>query len=180
MVRVRKDVPATLRRFFFRLDGQLPAASVDITVRPVTSPNDYRLAALERIIEADALRRAGTLVMSMYISGVAAECMLRAYRKAGRLFDERHDLIELLRSCDLERLGVAGFRRLREPVQLAHLLWWSGLRFAHEGMARQRLRRMRAVAGRLPRAADFLKVRCNQLGEACREIVDVGAERWTT
>jgi hypothetical protein len=98
----------------------------------------YRIAALERIGEALSLQRAERYGIAMYIAGVAAECMLRAYH-VDRAFDERHDFIRLFQAFNLDRLGEAGRRRLRGPVQTIHQLWDNGYRFAHEAMVRAHL-----------------------------------------
>jgi hypothetical protein len=143
------------------------------------APRDYRLAARERIGEAFQLRRADRYVVSMYVAGLAAESMLRAYHREDAPFDERHDLRELLRSCDTDRLGEAGRARLRAPAQTIHLLWMNSLRFTHDAMMRNRLRAMQLDRG-FPRNADPLKNRCTELWDACSEVVTVGKERWTT
>jgi hypothetical protein len=39
----------------------------------IWTPDGYRLAALERLAEATALRRDGRYVLAMYVAGVAAE-----------------------------------------------------------------------------------------------------------
>ena len=109
---------------------------------------------------------------------------LKAYwRATGRPwedahFDERHDLLELLKACDTDRLGEAGRARLRAPIQTIHLLWTNSLRFAHEAMTRNRLHAMQLDRG-FPRNADPLKSRCTELWDACSEVVTVGEERWT-
>jgi hypothetical protein len=74
---------------------------------------DYRRASEERVTAAGALRRAQRYTLGRYVAGVAAECMLRAYHRANAAFDERHDVIERLKACDLERLGEPAVVRLR-------------------------------------------------------------------
>lgn len=142
------------------------------------SRDDYKLAARERIGEAFQLMRADRYVVSMYLAGLAAECTLRAYHREDAPFDERHDVRELLKACDTDRLGEAGRTRLRAPIQTIHLLWLNSLRFAHDAMTRNRLHVMQLDRG-FPRNADPLKNRCTELWDACSEIVTVGEERWT-
>ena len=97
-------------------------------------PKDYRAVALERIGEAWQLKTLDRHGLAMYVSGVAAECMLRAFHRVDAPFDEKHDIVSLFRSCDTERLGEAATERLRGPIQAIHLLWFNSFRFAHEGM----------------------------------------------
>jgi len=141
-------------------------------------PEDYRLAALERIGESDAMRRQERFGVSMYLAGVAAESMLRAYHHPDRPFDERHNLELLLGNCEIDRLGEAARQRLRGPLQTAHLLWSSLFRFAPEGMIRRHLHRAR-LDWDVARNSDPLRVKCGKLFDACAEIVIVGDRRWT-
>jgi hypothetical protein len=139
---------------------------------------DYRRAAGERVTEAGELRRAQRYTLAMYVSGLAAECMLRAYHRAEAPFDERHDVLELLKDCDLDRLGEAAMTRLRAPVQTVHLLWNNSFRYFDEKGIRAYLKSMRQDRRGVQRGADFLKVRCKELEDACLEIVTVGEDRW--
>jgi len=139
---------------------------------------DYRRAAGERVTEAGELRRAQRYTLAMYVAGVAAECMLRAYHRADAAFDERHDVIELLKECNLDRLGEVAMTRLRAPVQTVHLLWSNSLRYFDERRIRAYLKSMRQDRRGLQRGADFLKVRAKELEDACLEIVTVGEDRW--
>ena len=139
---------------------------------------DYRRAAGERVTEAGALRRAQRYTLGMYVAGVAAECMLRAYHRADAAFDERHDVIELLKACDLERLGEPAMARLRAPVQTVHMLWNNSFRYFDERRIRAHMRAMRQDRRGVQRGADFLKVRAKELEDACLEIVMVGEDRW--
>lgn len=140
-------------------------------------PEDYRAIALERIGEAWQLKTLDRYGLAMYVSGVAAECMLRAFHHVDAPFDEKHDIVTLFRSCDAERLGEGATKRLRGPIQTIHLLWLNSFRFAHERMLLGHLKRFQLDRG-LPRDANPLKVRCIELFDACTEVVTVGEQRW--
>ena len=142
------------------------------------TPESYRLAALERIGEANALRRAGRYVLAMCVAGAAAECMLRAWRHADIAFDDRHDVVRLFEACDLDQLSDSAVRRLRGPVQVIHALWMNGYRYAHEEQVRGHLHELGLDRG-VYKKADRLKVKCVDLLDACSEVVTVGADRWT-
>ncbi len=142
------------------------------------NPDGYRLAALNRIGAADLLRRDGNYVLSMYIAGVAAECMLRAWHRTDLPFDQRHDLGRLFGACDLNRLGDSARRRLRTPLQTIHSLWLNGYRYAHDEQVRSHLHEF-GLDRDVHRKADKLKVKCFQLFDACSEVVTVGEGRWT-
>ena len=49
---------------------------------PVHATNYFK-AARERMTQATLLRRSRHYALAMYVAGVAAECMLRAYHRAG-------------------------------------------------------------------------------------------------
>jgi hypothetical protein len=139
--------------------------------------DDYKQAAIDRIGEAYAIRRVGRHVLAMFIAGLAAECMLRAWHHLDRRFDERHDLVRLFGACDLECLGDSAVRRLRPSVQIIHLLWRNSYRYAREMQVRNLLRELRLDRD-VHRNADKLKVKCGHLLDACSEVVTVGADLW--
>jgi len=141
-------------------------------------PNEYRLAALERIGDADGARRQERFGVAMYLAGVAAECMLRAYHHEDRPFDERHDLVLLFKDCDLERLGDDARTRLRGPIQTIHMLWRNDFRFAHEEMLRLHFRRT-GLDRDVHRDANPVKVKCIALYNACHTVVSMGELRWS-
>ncbi len=62
----------------------------------VSTAKNYYGAALERIADADLLHAEGHYPFAMYASGLAVECLLRAFRLLNDpSFDERHDLWQL-------------------------------------------------------------------------------------
>src|SRR5207237_1962133 len=65
----------------------------------------YKEAAREHLPVAAELYDSGRYVLANYVSGLAVECILRAYRVLREpAFDERHDLHELYRSSKFERI----------------------------------------------------------------------------
>jgi hypothetical protein len=143
------------------------------------TPEGYRLASRDRLGEANALRRAERYVLAMYLSGVAAECMLRAWHHPDMPFDERHDVVRLFQACDLDRLSDSGVRRMHGPVQTIHMLWSNGYRYAHEEQLLSHLHEL-GLDRDVHRNANRLKVKCGQLFDACSEVVAVGEDRWHT
>lgn len=141
-------------------------------------PNEYRLTALERIQDALSARRRERFGVGIYLAGVAAECMLRAYHDEDRPFDERHDVVLLFQGCDLERLGDDARRRLRGPIQTIQMIWRNDFRFAHEEMIRLHLHRT-GLDRQVPRGSNPVKAKCVELYNACYEVVSLGALRWT-
>jgi len=141
-------------------------------------PVDYFYAAQERMTQASLLRREEHFALAMYVAGVAVECMLRAYHRTDAVFDEKHDIVQAFKNCDFDRLGDPARKRLRGPVQTVHLLWQNRFRFFSEDRLRAHLKALVQNQRGVNRGADFLKVRCQELEDACLVVVTTGVQRW--
>lgn len=64
---------------------------------------DYYRASLDRMRQAQALSMHGdAYALSMYCSGLAVECLLRAFRwREDNSFEGRHDLTDLLKASGM-------------------------------------------------------------------------------
>jgi hypothetical protein len=116
---------------------------------------DYFQAAQERATQATILHRNEQYSLAMYVSGVAAECMLRAFHQADAEFDERHDITQLFKNCDFERLGDAAHRRLHGPVNTVRMLWQNRYRFFSEQRLRSRVKALGQHQRGVPRMQTF-------------------------
>ena len=145
--------------------------------RVLSTPSDYRNAALERMEDAGQLKRIERYPLAMYAAGVAVECMLRAFRHPDREHAAHHDVVGHLALCDHERLGDRAWTKLRGPVQTVHLLWLNNFRYSDESRMRRHLNDLKYYDG-LKRGSDTLKVACIELVDAALAIVTVGDERW--
>ena len=108
-------------------------------------PEHYRDAAQDRLTDAARLHAADRFVASVYMSGVAVECMLRAYRaREDDDFDGRHDLTKLMTAS-----GIMSFIRETERREFgAHLatvwsFWRNNLRFAEHSRFESHVRLIR-------------------------------------
>jgi hypothetical protein len=138
---------------------------------------EYRSAALERMGDADHLKRLGRYPLAMYAAGVAVECMLRAFRHEDRAHAAHHDVAAHFGACDRERLGDRAWAKLRGPVQTVHMLWLNNFRYANEARLRRHLNELKYFE-HVKRGSDTLKVACTELIDAALAIVTVGDERW--
>jgi HEPN domain-containing protein len=156
-----------------------------------TAEHYYR-AARERIIEASILYDRQRHGLSMYVAGLAVECLLRAFRaRKDAAFDSRHDLQLLFRQSGILRLHEDRLESLGyEPEEIqqtaaefraAHnevvRLWRNDLRFAAERHLRGWLNDMGAydrVKG------DVLKANARKLLAAAQGIVNTGVYLWTS
>ena len=138
---------------------------------------DYHDAAWDRINDALFLHTNGYFGLAMYASGVAVECMLRAFRLLrDTSFDERHDLWELWQNTSLADFQTKPyFEKIHSSLGVVVSLWRNDFRFRSEDALRSVLRRMKANRGI---KGDFLKYNSKKLYEAAREIIQIGAEQW--
>lgn len=142
-----------------------------------STPTEYRNAALERMGDADQLRRLERYAFATYAAGLAAECMLRAFRHPDREHAPHHDVVAHFAACDRDRLGDRAWTNLRGPVQTVHLLWLNSFRYCDEARLRRYLNDLKYY-DRVKRGSDTLKVACIELVNAALAIVTTGDERW--
>ena len=69
-------------------------------------PEHYFRAAIQRMRQARYLYKEGrSFALSIYVGGVAVECMLRAFKLLrDRSFDERHNLLRLFAASGMLRV----------------------------------------------------------------------------
>lgn len=137
----------------------------------------YFQAALERISEARYLHMNGYYVLAMYASGLAVECLLRAFRLfKDTSFDERHDLWLLWRSTDLANVHSEFYHEgIHSSLGIVTLLWRNDYRFDSESAVRAYLKkagRNRGIKG------DFLKYNSQRLFKAAADIIRLGTQKW--
>ena len=98
----------------------------------------------------------------MYCSGLAVECLLRAFRwKQDQSFEGRHDLNDLLRASGILRVNdeymrcrgkdeeeiLRSSREFRAAMNEIIILWHNNLRFASEARLRSHLAGVNRVQG---------------------------------
>ncbi|MGE0324440.1 MAG: hypothetical protein AB7S68_19135 [Polyangiaceae bacterium] len=138
---------------------------------------EYRRAALVRIGDAHSLRRRKRYGFAMYAAGVAAECMLRAFRRLDRPHSAKHGLVAHFKACDEAKLGEPARKRIRNPIATVRYLWLNNFRFKDEAGIQNHLKQVQYYEN-LIRGSDSLKVACGELVDAATTIVTVGDERW--
>jgi hypothetical protein len=127
--------------------------------------------------DATQLKRLERYPFAMYAAGVAAECMLRAFRHRDLEHQAHHDVAKHFVACDADRLGDRARAQLRGPVSTVHVLWLNNFRYSHEQRLRQHLKDIKYY-NRVKKESDALKVACIELMDATLRIVTVGDERW--
>jgi hypothetical protein len=154
---------------------------------------EYYEAAIERIRQAREIHEAKkSYALAMYCSGLAVECILRAFRwQNDPSFEGRHDLWELFDASGFLQIHEERSRRRRIPqeeiersaadildaMSEVRVLWQNNLRFASEASLRShlnRIGRLRGIRG------DALKKNSADLLLAAELIVEEGARSWTS
>jgi hypothetical protein len=152
----------------------------------------YFRTSTERMNQALYLYRAGKgyYALAMYSSGLAVECLLRAYMlKRKRDFESRHDLLLLFQesgilNIDSEKLKAKGLsdeeiqihkKGLSSAVNTVFILWRNNFRFASEGRLLAHLKKMKMYHGV---KGDLLKAKAYELLRAAQGFVDRGVLQW--
>lgn len=154
---------------------------------------EYYRAATERIRQAREIHDSGQgYALAMYGSGLAVECILRAFRwRKDPSFEGRHDLRELFDASGFLRTSEERARKKRIPAEEIErsaaaireamgevaYLWHNNLRFASEDSLRAYLRRIGRLRGI---RGDALKKNSADLLDAAQTIVGEGVRSWTS
>jgi|SRR5579862_836454 len=143
-------------------------------LRDIINAESYYEAAREHIKAAEFLYKTQRYALCIYVSGLSAECIFRAFKaKDTNEFDERHDLKKLYESSKFAELTV--------PVQVEGALsvlserWKNAHRFrSAKAMARyfKKAKLDRGIKG------DFLKENSRRVYRAALDIVNAGVAQW--
>jgi hypothetical protein len=157
----------------------------------IDRPEHYYKISLERIRQARILYEEGaSFTLSMYIAGVAVECMLRGFKiLRDPTFDEKHDLRKLFKSSGMLRLDPGllqskgltetqiheHFRKIQAAASEICELWSNDYRFASEERIRAHLKLMKLDRGV---KGNPLKEKTRSLLKASQDIIDKGVFQW--
>ena len=138
---------------------------------------DYYWACLERIESARRLYGEGRYVAAIYLSGVAVECLLRAYMmKTHPSFDARHDFSMLLKQS-----GIAAFipegrqREFGEHFDNVWARWKNNYRYVSSAWLRSKYRKLglnKGVKGCILKANSLI------IYESASKLINSGVKRW--
>jgi hypothetical protein len=152
----------------------------------------YFRAALERIDDSRLLYSVERFALSLYVSGLAAECLLRAFHlRRDPVFDSRHDLLRLFKDSRLaeleqDRLVSRGLNPVEARQAMIDLfgardtlvrLWSNDYRFAAESQLR---RRLRALGQSQSKSGNQVKPSALAVYNAAKIVIDRGTVLWTS
>ncbi len=146
--------------------------------RKVTQEDEaetYREAAREHIVAAQEMYLTGRYVLAHYLSGLAVECIFRAYLyRISPVFSGRHDLRILYNDA---QFGAIVPPEDEEQVSIALLevtrRWSNSHRYRSE--AALRLFLLRANLGR---TGKFVRESSRKIVNAAATIVEIGVLQW--
>ena len=146
--------------------------------RKVTQDNEaevYREAATEHLALARELHDTGRYVMSHYLAGLAAECILRAYQyRLSPVFSGRHDLQTLYRDAKFDD-GMMPEQKTNTVAALTEVTrrWSNSHRYRSEDALRLFLRR-----ANIGRTGKFVRESSRRITNAAAVIGEIGVLRW--
>ena len=168
----------------------------------IDRPEHYFVVSLERSRQAKDLYEEGSgFALSMYVSGLAVECMFRALALQidPRLVDQPntmkmfkgHDLNQWFKASGLgdtdlpalrakglsDRKAVEQFLKIRATVNDVCLLWSNVYRYASEETMRIHLKKLhydRGIKG------SYLKDNARRLFDSSQFLITVGERRWNS
>lgn len=153
----------------------------------------YYQTARERLTESGVLYHDSCYALSMYVAGLAVECLLRAFKlKRDPTFDEKHDIQRLLKASGImsfdkdvfENIGwsesetEAFFRELHAAVNDVSLLWSNTYRFYSKDLLRSQIKKNVALRARVK--GDILKAIAWRLLKSSQTVLHKGTLLWNS
>ena len=157
--------------------GVIVAAKTEKKPGGEINADDYLQASRDHAASLAGLYASERYSLTLYVSGLAAECLFRAFRaKKGLEFRSDHPLDPLAREAGFPEL-IPDKDRARFDAALANLIvrWRNNHRFRSNTAARRFLKDLgldRGIKG------DFLKENARLLSSSALELVNLGAIKW--
>ena len=136
----------------------------------------YKEAAREHITVAQEMYLTGRYVLAHYLSGLAVECILRAYQyRLSPVFSGRHDLRVLYNDAQFGTV-VAPAEEAQVSVALLEVTrrWSNSHRYRSEAALRLFLRR-----ANLGHTGKFVRESGRKIVNAAAIIVEIGVLQWS-
>lgn len=138
---------------------------------------DYLAAAKDHANALTATYENGDYALTVYVSGVAVECLFRAFRdRRGLPFRSDHQLTELAEEAGFPGL-IPERDRERFDAALADIVirWRNNHRFRSKEALRRFLKGLRLDRG-IKR--DFLKENARRMSSGAIELIGLGVDQW--
>lgn len=145
-------------------------------------PHRYLEAAHHRLRDALLLHDAERYGLALYVAGVAAESVLRAYRtRNDAQFHERHDLRALLEGCNQKHFGEHR-RQFMVSIAVMNKIWQNDFRYHSHQLLMTRFRKRKMTHSFEGRTilGDPLKFYSGVAIDHAETVVAIGDEQWTS
>jgi hypothetical protein len=138
---------------------------------------DYLQASLDHAASLTVLYTGRHYALTIYVSGLAAECLFRAFRaRRGMPFRSDHPLESLAKEAGFPDLVSAGQReRFGEALSNLIVRWRNSHRFRSNAAARRFLKDLKLDRGI---TGDFLKENARILFSGATELINLGVVKW--
>lgn len=145
------------------------------------TPTDYYCAAFERQQDRQVLLSdKSRVIFAVYCSGVAIECLLRAYRlKVSNEFDSRHNLEDLLIASQLTTYfkSEVDKEEIISAVKAASKFWNNNLRYYSEKKLKRHIGHKLAQT-KYKDVTKYFRDLCQELFDATDLILQKGQTKW--
>ena len=144
-----------------------------------STPETYREAAMEHIASASDLWHAGSYVLANYVSGLAVECMLRAY--ATRLHPQQwdksdHSLVSWYKEARFDLIVPDSKRQIiGTSIGEVRTNWENRQRYSSSSLLRAEFKHKKLDRGI---SGDFVKEITKNTLDAASEIAFLGDAQW--
>lgn len=138
---------------------------------------EYLQAAQEHTAALPILYSNGDYGLTIYVSGLAAECLFRAFRsRRGMPFRSDHPLISLAQEAGFPELAPANHRERFDAALTDVVLRW---RNSHRYRSNEAMRRY-LKSSKLDRGikGDFVKENARLISSSTIELINLGVSRW--
>ncbi len=145
---------------------------------------DYYYAAQERFRDAESLYQSAckgdsSFSASLYLSGLAVECMARAYRvKLGLPFDDKHDIHKLFETRVIDVFSTEkSRRRVTSAISTTYIYWQNRYRYASDSQLEsifRKIHRGQRIRG------EHIKNACINMREAMTIVLREGVAKWNS
>lgn len=149
------------------------------TLDLVHQPTVLYQSSIERIQAAkDAFER-GDYVLTMYLSGLAVECILQAHAlKKNPTHDAKHDLSKWLSRCETSLQNALKNADVRAHWNIVVKMWQNHLRYLSEDGLLGYLRRKELNRGIPGGPESIIKYNANSLLTSADEVHKKGVSAW--
>ena len=148
------------------------------TPRPDLNADDWFAASAERARSLLALYDSRQYVLAMYVAGLSAECLFRAFRERARLpLRTDHNLAELSEEAGFPGTAPISQREVCKAAIGRLIAGWENKHRFRSGVAMRRWLKSKKLDRKIK--GDPVKENARRMIESALELFGIGEELWT-